>query len=104
MGPAETPKHICGACTGGFETEEQYLSHKCTKTNHTPSEIEHVEALDPKFAKVSEAARLRGAGRQILEKDGFTKETAKEAMKGVSTEDAAVKKIKEERKRLSEIK
>lgn len=52
--------HICGQCNQQFNTEEDYLGHKCPSTGFTPTQPEH---LGPEFKAISEAALARGATR-----------------------------------------
>lgn len=56
-------KHICGVCSEGFETEEQYCDHKCSD-GFTPKDAEH---LGEEFMAVSEAAVARGEERKAQE-------------------------------------
>lgn len=55
-------KVICKPCGEVFETNEDYLNHKCVKADgHTPREPEYlVKTTCPNFAKISESALERG--------------------------------------------
>lgn len=53
--------HACGQCGLGFDTEEEYLDHKCEKSGFTPREPEN---LGPGFEAVSQAAQERGEARK----------------------------------------
>lgn len=66
-------KHICGQCQKGFDTEEEYISHVCEKSGVTPADPAN---LGDEFAKVSEAALLRGNKRVELEESGTPAEDA----------------------------
>jgi len=57
----ETKKHICGQCGEGFDTEDQYLDHKCAKTEYTPRDPEH---QGESFKAISEAALARGEAKK----------------------------------------
>jgi len=51
----------CGACGVKFETNEDYLKHKCSKTGFTPTQVEHFDALsNGRFSKQSAKAQARG--------------------------------------------
>lgn len=58
---AKPKNHVCGQCGEGFDTEKQYLEHKCAKTGFKPTEPEN---LGEGFAKISEAAIKRGEERK----------------------------------------
>lgn len=68
--------HVCGQCEMGFATDTEYVAHTCIKTGHTPADIEHAIAVDPNYAKISEAALTRGNRRKELEAEGKTPEEA----------------------------
>ena len=55
-------KVICKPCGEVFETNEDYLNHKCVKADgHTPREPEYlVKTTCPNFLKISESAIKRG--------------------------------------------
>ena len=55
-------KHICSPCGGIFNSEEEYIAHKCKKTGFTPADPKN---LGVEFAKVSEAAVKRGAAKKV---------------------------------------
>jgi predicted nucleic acid-binding Zn-ribbon protein len=55
-------EHVCSPCGETFETEKEYLEHKCAKTGFTPADIEH---QGEGFKKISEAALKRGAAKKI---------------------------------------
>lgn len=57
-------EHVCGLCGAGFDTEAEYVGHKCAETGVTPADIEH---QGPEFAAISEAALARGAERKGTE-------------------------------------
>lgn len=57
--------HICGACSGGFETEADYVAHVCDRTNYTPADIEHHDALtNGMHSRASISALERGEVRK----------------------------------------
>lgn len=56
-------KHICGACTKGFATEQEYIDHTCEKTGATPASFEHQEATGNAMGAISEASLKRGLER-----------------------------------------
>lgn len=65
MSDTEQKKHVCGPCGQGFDTEEEYLDHKCEKSGATPKDIEHLEATTtPDASKIAEAAQARGEERK----------------------------------------
>ena len=66
-------KHICGVCSGKFESEAEYLAHKC-EDGFTPEQPEH---LGEAFVEVSRKAVERGKERSKLEKQGMDPEKAK---------------------------
>ena len=55
-------KHICSPCGGVFNSEEEYIAHKCKKTGFTPADAKHQGA---EFVKVQEAALKRGAAKKV---------------------------------------
>lgn len=55
-------QHVCSNCGETFETEADYIAHKCEKTGFTPADIEH---QGENFKKVSEAALKRGAEKKV---------------------------------------
>lgn len=58
--PTRIYRHICGQCRKGFNTQNEYLVHKC-KSGFTPKSPEN---LGPEFASISESALKRGAERK----------------------------------------
>ena len=58
-------KHKCGACDVEFATEQKYFDHKCSKSGHKPTQIEHQDSLTGgAFSKQSEKALERGRLKQ----------------------------------------
>lgn len=54
--------HVCGKCSGEFETDEQYCDHQCETTGFTPKQAEN---LGEEFAAVQQAAIERGEARKV---------------------------------------
>lgn len=63
-------KVICKPCGKTFDTNEEYLDHKCEKADgFTPRDPEYViKTTSPNFAKVSESAIKRGKDKAEKEK------------------------------------
>ena len=59
-------KVICKPCGKVFESNEDYLNHKCEKADgHTPREPEYlVKTTCPNFIKISESAIKRGEDKK----------------------------------------
>jgi hypothetical protein len=56
-------KHLCSVCENEFDSEEEYIAHKCT-TGFTPADVEHQDALTGgKFSLQAEKALERGEAR-----------------------------------------
>lgn len=56
--------HKCATCDGSFNTEAEYLAHKCS-TGFKPTQVEHQDALTGgAFSKQSAEALKRGAARK----------------------------------------
>ena len=54
----------CSPCGKMFDTNEEYLNHKCSKTGFKPTQPEHFDALSGgRFSLQSKAALKRGAVR-----------------------------------------
>ena len=59
----------CSPCGKMFDTNEEYLNHKCSKTGFKPTQPEHFDALSGnRFSLQSKAALARGAKRKEAEK------------------------------------
>ena len=61
-------KVTCGPCGKVFDSNEEYLKHKCPKTGFNPTQIEHQDALSGgRFSLQSKAALARGEARKLKE-------------------------------------
>jgi hypothetical protein len=60
-------KITCSPCRQVFNTNEEYLSHKCPKADgFTPRDPEYViKTTCPNFAKISQSALKRGLEKKI---------------------------------------
>ena len=60
---SEKPKVICGPCGQGFQTNDEFLDHKCEKADgFTPRDPEYVvKTTCRNFLKISESAKTRGS-------------------------------------------
>lgn len=55
-------KHKCAPCKKEFETEEEFLNHKCEKANNAkPTEADYLRrTTTPNYDKIAEKAKERG--------------------------------------------
>ena len=55
-------KHVCGACSSEFDSEQEYCEHVCETTGHQANTLEHQDAVtDGQASRASAAALARGA-------------------------------------------